>query len=178
MPNHIINEIIFDHPASEHAAILAKVCNAKSEVDFNFLVPMPAHVWRGNVGSKHTAAFGEQNIGLDWARLNWGTKWNAYSHAPIEADESRLILRFQTAWAPPYPWLVALFNTCGGFRHNWLDEGRERGVAGKFGADDKGGIFAEEWHEEPADDQLHRHLHTLLWGVEEFEDEEEEEAAE
>lgn len=170
MPNHVINEIIFARPADEHAAILAHACNAKGEVDFNLLVPMPLTVWRGNVGAKHTAAFGRENIGLDWARTYWGTKWNAYGQLPVEADKNTVILRFQTAWSPPYPWLVALFNTCGDFRHNWLDEGRSRGFEGRF-EQAKASLFAEQWTEAEADDELHRHLHKLLWGVEQFEDE-------
>lgn len=174
MPNHVINEIIFDRPAGEHAAIRAVVCNDEGNVDFNGLVPMPAHVWRGSVGRNHTEAFGSQNIGLDWARINWGTKWNAYGHKPISADDSTLTLRFQTAWAPPYPWLIALFNTCGGFRHNWLDEGRSNSFTGTFSQDDRHG---EQWQETEADEALHRHLHKLLWGVEQFEDEDDEVSA-
>lgn len=172
MPNHIINEVIFERPAAEHAAILAASCNGEGKVDFGVLIPMPPQIWRGNVGTRHEAAFGKQNTGLDWARANWGTKWNAYKVREVEADEASLALRFETAWSPPYPWLVALFNTVGSFRHNWLDEGRSRGVAGRFVTVDDDNIFVDPWTEEEADEALHRHLHQLLWGVEEFEDEE------
>lgn len=168
MPNHITNEVIFDRPVSEHQAILDATYGDSGAIDFERLIPMPPHIWRGSVSIKDEAAFGKQNIGLDWARANWGTKWNAYSSLPAEADEATLTLRFQTAWSPPYPWLVALLNTFGGFRHNWLGEGSERGVSGQFIGE---GDFGPEWKEQPADEALHRHLHKLLWGVEQFEDE-------
>jgi hypothetical protein len=174
MPNNVINEVVFQRPASEHTAILAKVCNAEGKVDFEVLVPMPAQIWRGSVGRIHTDAFGAQNIGLDWARLNWGTKWNAYGHKPVEADADSLTIRFQTAWAPPYPWLVALFNTCGEFRHNWLDEGRSDSFTGLFSVREH---YGDSWQAEQTDEVLHRHLHKLLWGVEEFTDEGDEVAA-
>lgn len=171
MPNHVINEIIFDRPASEHGAILAAACNNGGKVDFEVLIPIPAQIWRGNAGSKDIAAFGEQNCGIYWARANWGTKWNAYSVMPVEAGHAALTLRFQTAWSPPYPWLVALFNTCGGFRHNWLDEGQSNSFTGKFQASGERG---ESWEELEADEALHRHLHKLLWGVEQFDETENE----
>lgn len=169
MPNHIINEVIFERPSSDHAAILASVCSDDEHVDFNLLVPMPAHIWRGSVSQRHEKAFGSVNCGLDWARANWGTKWNAYSMQPIKADDGTLTIRFETAWSPPYPWLVALFNTHGEFRHNWLDEGASRGRAGRFFNSESWG---PDWSDEEADDALHRHLHKLHWGVEEFEEEE------
>ena len=123
MPNHVINEVVFDRRAAEHPAIIAAACDAEGKVDFGVLLPMPANVWRGSVSRRHSEAFGADCIGLDWARTNWGTKWNAYDHKPTEADDRTLTLRFETAWSPPYPWLVELFNTCGDFRHNWLSEG-------------------------------------------------------
>lgn len=171
MPNHVINEIIFSGVDSiAESQIMAAACDSDGKVDFNLLVPMPAHIWRGNVGKVHTDTFGPACIGLDWARQNWGTKWNAYSHKPIERTLDTLTLRFETAWSPPYPWLVALFNTCGGFVHNWLDEGASWSKTGLFVKDGK---FGDEWKEADADEVLHRHLHKLHWGVEQFEDEDE-----
>lgn len=165
MPNHIINEIIFDRPHSDHEAILASIVNSEGVVDFGLLVPMPLNVWPGSASQKHEQAFGKANIGLDWACSHWGTNRNAYSMQPIEADRHRLVVRFETAWSPPYPWLVALFNSHGEFRHNWLDEGAPRGRTGRFFTSERWG---PDWSEDDADDALHRHLHKLHWGVEEF----------
>lgn len=171
MPNHVINEIIFRNvDVAKQNEMLVMIRNGLGEVDFEILVPIPINVWRGSVGEKHEKAF-RQNA-LDWARLNWGTKWNAYEQKPIERTDDTLILRFKTAWGPPYGWLCAIFNFFKlPFEHNWLSEGHDRGVCGKFNwsrMDDLGG---EPWNEEPADEAMHRHLHKLLWGVEEFSDE-------
>lgn len=173
MPNHVVNELIFRNvDAAKQAEILANVCNAKGEVDFGILVPAPLNMWWGSVGTRHEKAF--RRTHLEWARENWGTKWNAYSQKPIEQADDTLTLVFETAWAPPYPWLAAVFNRFVlSFDHNWFDEGAERGVSGVFNAqfhsDDMKG---EPWREEPATDEMQRHLHKLHYGVEEFEAEE------
>lgn len=165
MPNHVINELIFrgvDTVGQD--AILAATTNDEGKVDFGILVPMPINRWQGDVGSEHDKAFGPS--GMVWARENWGTKWNAYSMKPIERTDDTLTLRFETAWAPPYPWLAAVLNSFERpFEHNWLDEGRERGRSGVFTFDQKWG---PQWSEADATDEMHRHLHKLHFGVEEF----------
>lgn len=172
MPNHVINELIFRNvDVVKQAELLSVLCDEDHEVDFSILVPAPLNMWWGSVGSLHEKAFGRTR--LDWAHEQWGTKWNAYSHHPVERTDDTMILRFETAWRPPYPWLAAVFNKFViSFDHNWFDEGAERGVAGRFDAkfhqDDMKG---EPWKEQPASDELHHHLHKLHFGVEEFDDE-------
>ncbi len=174
MPNHVINELIFRGVSeTEKVNIIAATCNAKSEVDFEVLVPMPLNMWWGDVGREHERAFG--STGLGWARQNWGTKWNAYGHVPIEQPNDVLALRFQTAWSPPYPWLAAVLNRLAlPFDHNWLDEGAVNGWCGTFKQTEKHG---PEWAEQPAPEYMQRHLHKLLWGVEQFEDEDDDDSA-
>lgn len=166
MPNHVVNEIIFRGvDAAAQEAILSRCINAEGKVDFEMLVPTPINLWLGNVGQKHEKAFG--TTALDWSRTHWGTKWNAYGHKPTERTADTLILRFETAWSPPYPWIIAVFNTFKrSFEHNWLDEGRDRGVAGRwdYAALTGNDAFAEPWTEKPADDELQKHLHTLHYG--------------
>jgi|GEM_PF-3165282 len=168
MPNHIINELVFRNvDDAAQAAIIAAACDAEGNVDFSVLVPPPLNMWMGSISQQHEQAFGR--TGLDWNRQNWGTKWNAYSQQPTERIDDTLTLVFETAWAPPYPWLAAILNKLAlPFEHNWLDEGRERGRAGLFTAMGKWG---PEWSEADADDLTHRRLHKLHWGVEAFEDE-------
>lgn len=169
MPNHIINELIFRGVSSEQQeTILAAACGQDGNVNFEIIVPLPLNIWWGNVGSQHEKTFGR--TALAWSRENWGTKWNAYSHQPTERTADTLILRFETAWSPPYPWLAAIFNKLSlPFEHNWLDEGASRGRSGVFTICDRMG---PDWREDEATDEMHRHLHKLHWGVEEFEDEE------
>lgn len=168
MPNHCINELIFrgvDRAARDK--IMTAACNSRGSVDFDVLVPTPLNMWWGNVGSDHEKAF--KRTALDWSREHWGTKWNAYDIRPVEEADDTLTLRFETAWAPPYPWLAALFNSLKlSFDHNWLSEGGGDGVHGEFRIE---GRWGPEWKEAAADPELHRHLHKLLWGVEEFEEE-------
>lgn len=173
MPNHVLNELVFRDISEETKdKILSAIVNEKEDVDFSILVPIPKNVWMGNVGQRHEKAF--KRTGLDWMRENWGTKWNAYSTQPVEWSEGSLTIIFETAWSPPYPWLAALFNTFAiPFDHNWLDEGRERGVCGKFTPNPTGDYRIDEWREEPCDDAMQKHLHRLHWGVEEFPPEDE-----
>lgn len=37
----------------------------------------------------------------DFARNQWGTKWNAYEVRYIDGDDTKIILEFQTAWDTP-----------------------------------------------------------------------------
>lgn len=172
MPNHCINELIFRNVSKDdQARILAAACNAEGNVDFDVLVPTPPNVWIGSVGQKHEKAF--KRIGLEWSRENWGTKWNAYSHQPTEQTDDTLTLRFETAWGPPYGWLCAMFNTLKmRFEHNWFSEGGAPAISGIFDYasldDAKGG---EPWEEKESDDAMQKHMHKLLYGVEEFPEE-------
>lgn len=179
MPNHIINELVFRGvDAAEQDAVIAKLCNADGKVDFEVLVPIPANVWLGNVGRNHEEAFGRERCALDWARVEWGTKWNAYAHRPIERSADTIIFRFDTAWRPPFPWLVAVFNTVKrDFDHNWLDEGASRGWEGRWRYSENGKSFGDPWKQEPCGDAMQKHLHKLRWGVEEFPAEPEEDDA-
>lgn len=171
MPNHITNEIIFRgvSPADQDA-IIAKLCNADGKVDFDILVPTPPNVWLGNVGEKH------KKLGinaLDWSRANWGTKWNAYGHKATNRTDDTLTIVFDTAWAPPYGWLVAVFNVLKrDFEHNWMDEGASHGWEAKWlysvMTDEK--LFLDPWTEKPCSDDMQKHLNVLKWGVENLDD--------
>lgn len=177
MPNHCINEVIFrDADAATVAKILSLTCGPDEKVDFQILIPIPANVWRGNIGIRHEKTF--RRTILDWARENWGTKWNAYDHHPIESAEGVLTLRFDTAWGPPYGWLCALHNTLKlRFEHNWLSEGGAPAVCGIFDFSKMDDDWGEPWLETVADEVMQRHLHLLLWGVEVFPDEPDDEEA-
>lgn len=177
MPNHVINEVIFRNvDAERQTTILAMIKNETGEIDFGVLVPKPLNIWDGSTGSNHEKKF--KRIGLDWARDNWGTKWNAYGqdqggkYQSIAQTDDTLTLTFQTAWSAPYPWLAALFNFFKlPFDHNWFDEGHSRGVCGKFDYQAYLTDLGTAWAETDADDEMQKHLHKLLWGVEEFPDE-------
>lgn len=169
MPNHVTNEVIFSPLGpDEQDAILALVVR-DGQIDFEVLVPAPLNIWMGSVGDKHSKTFPDTH--LDWARRNWGTKWNAY-RASIERDVDSVTLRFDTAWAPPYGWLVALFNsTKRGFQHNWLSEGDNQGHTGLWDWSKLEAFGGEAWAETLCDAEMQKHLHMLRLGVESFPEE-------
>lgn len=174
MPNHVINEVIFRGvDASMQSRVLTMVRNAGLKIDFGILVPVPHNIWLGSVGMHHEKAFGKENTALDWCRRNWGTKWNAYGEHEIDQTDDTLTLRFRTAWGPPYGWLVAAFNFMRlDFDHNWYSEGGEMACAKwNFKALESDDHGADPWIESEPDEPMKRHLHKLLWGVEEFTDE-------
>jgi hypothetical protein len=63
------------------------------------------------VGAALYKEFGADNV-LDWARKNWGTKWNASDSAHCDFGLTFMNVDFDTAWSPPepiYKKLVELF---------------------------------------------------------------------
>lgn len=177
MPNHCVNEVIFrDVPARRRAEILEKVVGPKGFIDFSVLLPTPINSWPGSVGQRHEKAFPTTN--LEFNRENWGTKWNAYGkddgYTSIVQTDDTLTLTFQTAWSPPYGWLCAVFNTFEArFEHNWMEEGGSPAHADVYDYAKLDDIRSEAWSENIAEEAMSRHLHKLLWGVEEFTDEDE-----
>ena len=127
--------------------------------------------WMHSSGERHEKAF--KNIALDWARENWGTKWNAYKAKPPEIEGEDVYLIFETAWRPPMGWICAVFNSLNlSFDHNWLSEDDDGGHSDRFDVSQNDNSFGDPWIEGKASEGMHRHLHLLLWGVETFEDEE------
>lgn len=80
----------------------AKVAEMLTEkiTDFNMVIPQPVNIEKGDCSGEHDEGV---ICWRPWSIDNWGTKWNAYSTS-IEPQENGLIeLRFDTAWAHPYP---------------------------------------------------------------------------
>lgn len=172
MPNHILNEMTIYHDPAE---VMANV-RGEQAIDFGVLLPLPIHYWPGNVGIDHKNVFpGTQ---LDAARDIWGTKWGAYGidedgkYQSVSERGDHLVLTFQTAWSPPMGWILAVFNTFKCSMTNiWLDEGCDRTMVDNFDHAALSDLSGEAWRRTPADDATHRRIHKLLWGVEEFTDE-------
>lgn len=167
MPNHIVNEIRLHGVSSDRAQEVAS--SDESVIDFSKLLPLPLNFWPGSVGRKHEQAF--PGTHLDAATKTWGTKWNAYAlnDDSLRQDGSDTVLTFETAWAPPRGWVVAVFNTlkCD-ITHFWQDEGSDEvhREAYTFTGDDS--IFYPKWEAETVDHGSadHRRLYKLQWGVE------------
>lgn len=175
MPNHVINEIIIPGDEAMHARIIAAVADKDGLIDFEVLLPPPLNSWPGNVGKRHTEVFPHND--LDWCAKNWCTKWNAYGERAIERVDNATILRFKTAWRAPYGWMLALWKTLKTHvSYTTLSEGGEIAKTGIFDWEDlTGNVNNDPWQERECDPAEHRRMHKLLWGVESFEDEDEDE---
>lgn len=169
MPNHVYNEVVLIGVSKEVAA--PKILNAKGEVDFGVLLPLPLNYWPGSVGTKHEKAF--PGTHLDAARTVWGTKWGAYGDPELSERDGNTVVTFQTAWNHPRGWVCALFNTfeCA-IMASWISEGGGPAVRERY-TPYAGTMKTPDWEaEEIADKSLeHKRLHKCLWGVEEFEEE-------
>ena len=96
---------------------------------------------RGSVLISNFDNYGSINW-YDWAIANWGTKWNG-GEADIDEDpnDDEILIRFDTAWSPPYLWLEALAQNKIPFELEWEEEGGERG---RITGSENGEISEEE----------------------------------
>lgn len=179
MPNHVINEVVFRNVTVEQqTAILATVSKEGSPVSFDVLLPIPLNHWLWSAGMREERAF--PGTALDWCSANWSTKWDAYGlseggrYESVAQTDDTLTLTFKTAWGAPMGWLCALFN-----KHNlpieygYLSEGNDKAFVGTFTPDNGTYIGGARWEEKEADEASTKRMHMLLWGVEEFTDDDE-----
>lgn len=127
MPNHVTTNMrIYVDTKGEAQSILDAIKGKKDAIDFEAIVPPPADMFRGDLGSKEREYCKERGIDnwLDWQRENWGTKWNAYDQKIVDQDEWCVHIRFDTAWSFPYPILSALRTQfpAARFCGNWVEE--------------------------------------------------------
>jgi len=108
MPNYCENQLHFDCSKEDFEQKIVPLLSGKDhngewqEITFNVLIPMPAHIYRGDLGPEERKKYGKNNW-FDWCNFNWGTKWDAFD-TRVELE----CVSFTTAWEPPYPWYVAL----------------------------------------------------------------------
>ncbi|MFG6637335.1 hypothetical protein ACGYJ8_15355 [Sulfitobacter sp. 1A12126] len=167
MPNHIVNEIRLH--GVEAAKVRAIASGPERVIDFEKLLPLPLNFWPGSVSMAHRQAF--PGTHLDAATETWGTKWNAYAltEDSLWEDGTDTILTFETAWAPPRGWVVAVFSTleCD-ITHHWQDEGSDDVHRERYTFTGDNSMFFPKWEadvvEQGSDD--HRRLYKLQWGVE------------
>jgi hypothetical protein len=112
MPNHVTNILRVSGDQKQIRAMFEAIKDDKiglGSIDFNKVIPMPEHIFRGNLGMAEREKYGKDNW-YDWSISNWGTKWNSYGYDPVytpkEFDGEHI--KFQTAWSYPDPLIVAL----------------------------------------------------------------------
>ena len=141
MPNHVTNILSVSGDPEKVRAMFEAIKDDKiglGSLDFNKVIPMPAHIFRGNLGMAEREKYGKENW-YDWSISNWGTKWNAYDVRYIAHDDNHLVLEITTAWDTPQGIWDAL--TEQGFEVNGRYYGEMEGVD-SIG---DGGPFYVEW---------------------------------
>ncbi|NOU99502.1 DUF1281 family ferredoxin-like fold protein [Paenibacillus planticolens] len=104
MPNHISNKLRIIGTGEQVTEVMEfiKYDNVGiGTIDFNKITPMPRWVFGSSSDIKGICIsdkekWGKDNIALGWARLHWGTKWNAYSQP--DNRNTKDTLYFKTAW--------------------------------------------------------------------------------
>jgi hypothetical protein len=130
MPNHVTNKIEFYGEQSNIDKVFELIKGETECIDFNKILPMPEHIFQGNLGPEERAKYGTNNW-YDWSIANWGTKWNAYYS---RLDRESNTIEFDTAWSCPIALLDKLAEMCCEhgvlFAGKWADEdaGNNAGV--------------------------------------------------
>jgi hypothetical protein len=113
VPNWCYNELHVGITADRDAdAIMQQIkrrCAGTSkdgkEINFDFkrIVPPPDTPAYRDEPDQETARK-DPTWWYNWNYANWGTKWNCTHHGKWEGN----VIRFDTAWAPPYPIVMEL----------------------------------------------------------------------
>ncbi len=105
MPNHVYHSITVTGKKEAVDNFKKHFTVDKSQVvafDFNTIIPMPEHIFHGNLGDEERTKYGRDNW-YDWSLDNWHTKWNAYDTELVEDADESFSFNFQTAWSFPQP---------------------------------------------------------------------------
>lgn len=116
MPNWVQNKIVF---RGYDSYVKAREFMTKHKFDggldianeFNFeaIVPMPPHIYRGVLTPEAEELFGAENCWYRWRIKNWESKWNS---SDVVWSPNENTVYFQTPWSP-VPKLMALFAAMG-----------------------------------------------------------------
>jgi hypothetical protein len=118
MPNHCMNRVEV-YGDKDQVKELKEFVDGETNFDFNKIVPMPKELRGTTAPNPEPDSFQARKLrklhGADnwyeWSNQNWGTKWNSY-HDEVEYDgegnPESIVYRFDTAWSPPEPVIVAL----------------------------------------------------------------------
>lgn len=94
MPNHVTTIVKVSEKVIQEIITLDDM--NEERFDFNTVIPMPDHIYTGDLGQAEREKYGKNNW-YDWSSENWGTKWNSYSYH----KETEGMFSFETAWRHP-----------------------------------------------------------------------------
>lgn len=118
MPNHVSHLIALK--GADQKSFVASFFG-ENGFDFNKLIPMPDHIYKGNIGETERQKYGKNNW-YDWGVENWGTKWNAYNSS-ITEENGLVFLKFDTAWSVLDPIIKELSKRYPSMTVEYFDEG-------------------------------------------------------
>jgi len=76
MPNHVTNILRVSGDPEKVREMFEAIKNDEiglGSIDFNKVIPMPAHIFRGNLGMAEREKYGKDNW-YDWSVAHWGTQ--------------------------------------------------------------------------------------------------------
>lgn len=108
MPNWVMNRVLVRGDKKDVLEFKKKHF-VKNEFDFNTVIPMPEHIFKGNLGQQELKQYGQNNW-YNWSIKNWGTKWNACCDSELDFNihhsndkKAMFEFSFKTAWSMPTP---------------------------------------------------------------------------
>ena len=158
MPNWCMNDLTVTGPKKEIAKFKEQSkkdhTTKKNNIEnfFAQFVPIPNDIFRGNVGQKEEALYGDKTW-YTWCPRNWGTKWDANGCVLSVDKPDQLIYVFDTAWSPPIAWLekVATLYPKLQFEMNYDEPGM---VFSGTAISHKGRILNDERNFSPSNDEM------------------------
>ena len=112
MPNWVKTRVI----AMKTTVNFEKFTDEDGNFSLEKIVPMPKDIYRGSLGDKERAQYGEKNW-YDWSIQHWGTKWDC-NNSYISGN----IVEFETAWTFPVFAMIALAKKVGTLFCLYADE--------------------------------------------------------
>ena len=157
MPNWCEDDLAVSGPKTEIKKFRKQgEANTKKKIINDFFaqfVPYPKDIFRGDVGQKEEALYGDKTW-VTWCPANWGTKWDANNCVVITEKPNRVVYQFDTAWGPPIQWLekVAAIYPKLHFELNY----DEPGMVFSGTAIGKDGIVVDDYREgiSPSNDEM------------------------
>jgi len=120
MPNNTDVRVYIDHTNKKRIDDMENIFS--NDYPFNMIIPIPDHIFRGNLGQDEREKYGKDNW-YDWCIANWNTKWDAYNVSVQRLSDTSLYVMMETAWNPPIPIFEKLIELGFEVSAYYLDEG-------------------------------------------------------
>ena len=159
MPNYVAHEVTIKGSIVDVESLLNTIRDTERNkcIDFNKIIPMPKE---------------QEANWYDWSCENWGTKWNACGDTSVDVKDGTepntmvAVIRFETAWATPYPVmekLSSMFPSVNiAVKYADEDAGFNGGMYGLYA-----GILIIQWKPEKEGGKEAMEHYFSLWGGQE-----------